>query len=193
MKFLFVLGAATIVGPLFVATATPGIEGSKHDFSSKEWSGGDACTACHTQEKNEPPSAAPLWDAKADLNRRFGTSLAQSNAAGGGTTLCLRCHDGTIAMDAIAPVKTIRRPVSHLNPSSFSTGHGKGNHPVGVEYPAFDRGYEPSNLVIANRVVLPDGRVECISCHDPHNMMGERAMLVRSNARSALCLTCHRK
>jgi predicted CXXCH cytochrome family protein len=42
-------------------------------------------------------------------------------------------------------------------------------------------------------VRLPDGRVECVSCHDPHNQSGTQAMLAVSNRRSALCLTCHVK
>ncbi|MBN4058944.1 cytochrome c3 family protein [bacterium AH-315-J04] len=40
---------------------------------------------------------------------------------------------------------------------------------------------------------MPNGRVECTSCHDPHNQSGAPYMLVKSNARSALCLTCHKK
>jgi predicted CXXCH cytochrome family protein len=43
------------------------------------------------------------------------------------------------------------------------------------------------------RVRLPDGRIECVSCHDPHNTAGIDKLLVMSNRRSALCLTCHIK
>ncbi|MGB2984623.1 MAG: cytochrome c3 family protein [Phycisphaerae bacterium] len=180
--------AFTIVG----AWAWGGIEGSKHDFSNKDWSGGDACSACHSA-KGEQPTAAPLWDENADLNRTFGTPLSRSKEAGPGTTLCLRCHDGTIARDTITGEKR-KRFVGKQNPGLFSAGHDTSDHPVGVEYPQFDKGYRPVTSVIAKGTVpLPDGKVECISCHDPHNMSGLDHMLVASNARSALCLTCHRK
>ena len=41
-------------------------------------------------------------------------------------------------------------------------------------------------------VKLPDGRIQCISCHDPHNTGRHAGMLVKSDHRSNLCLTCHR-
>ncbi|MBI3593131.1 MAG: hypothetical protein HY099_06610 [Nitrospirae bacterium] len=36
------------------------------------------------------------------------------------------------------------------------------------------------------------GRVECPSCHDPHDP-SRNTFLRKSNAGSALCLTCHIK
>ncbi len=185
----FVSFTLAIIGGL----AWGGIEGSKHDFGNKDWSGGDTCSVCHAVESEEPSPAAPLWDQNADLNRTFGTPLAQSKEAGFGTTLCLRCHDGTIARDNIADV-TRERFANKGNPGLFTTGHGTSEHPVGIDYPHFDKGYRPATSVLATGTVqLPDDKVECISCHDPHNMAGEKYMLVTSNAGSALCLTCHRK
>lgn len=173
--------------------ASDGIEGSKHDFSNEKWTGGDACIACHTPESEQPAATAPLWDPSADLNRTFGTPLATSKKAGLGTVTCLRCHDGTIARDTLSAA-TKDRFINKENPGLFSTGHGSSDHPVGVEYPKFARDFQPApSVVAAGTVVLPDGRVECISCHDPHGMSGEKKFLVQSNARSALCLTCHRK
>lgn len=186
--------AGLIVMGLLAGWTEEGLENSKHDFSKKEWSGGNACAVCHTSE-SEPPTAAPLWDASADLNRTFGLSLDRANKASMGTTLCLRCHDGTIARDTIAPDQPKRDRFANLeHPGLMQAGHNRSDHPVGIRYPAVEKDYRPMNAVIASgSVALPDGRVECISCHDPHGMSGEKHMLVRSNARSALCLTCHRK
>ncbi len=170
-----------------------GIEGSKHDFSHKDWTDGDTCVACHTPQRDELPAAAPLWDPMADLTRTFGTPLVQSRRASMGTTMCLRCHDGTVARDTIATAPRDRF-VNKLSPALFGTGHGTSDHPVGIDYPAFDLDYRPAPAVIASGTVsLPAGKVECISCHDPHSMSQEKFMLVRNNTRSALCLTCHRK
>ena len=194
MKSPRALTASAVCGcALLGGWVSGGIEGSKHDFSNESWTDGDTCVACHTPESEKPPGAAPLWDRNADLNRTFGSSLTQSRGAGAGTVMCLRCHDGTIARDTIAAA-TKERFVNTENPGLFGVGHGTSDHPVGVDYPAFDKGYRPAPSVIASgTVTLPAGKVECMSCHDPHNMSGERYMLVRSNARSALCLTCHRK
>ncbi len=173
--------------------AWAGIEGSKHDFTHESWSDGDACGACHTPHTPEPPQAAPLWDADADLNRTFGTSLSGDARPGNGTLICIRCHDGTIARDTISgQAKERFRHKQH--PGLFHSGHQTSDHPVGIEYPDFDDQFHPASTVTAKgAVALPDGRVECISCHDPHNHAGEKLMLVISNARSALCLTCHKK
>lgn len=175
-----------------------GIEGSKHDFSGRPWANGETCGVCHTPHQSLPPKAAPLWNTKADLSRRFGTTaLASTSKArpspGGGTQLCLRCHDGTVVAPSIANVKRDRFVNKH-NPGIFRSAHGGTDHPVGIAYPQVNKKFRPMTSVVAlGAVVLPKGRVECISCHDPHNTSGVAKMLVTSNARSALCLTCHDK
>ena len=40
--------------------------------------------------------------------------------------------------------------------------------------------------------MLFNDRLECASCHDVHNSYNQAGLLVKSNADSALCLTCHR-
>ena len=166
-----------------------GIEGSKHDFSNTAWSKDDKCGACHAPHRAEAPKAAPLWDDDADLSRTFG-----QETSGSGTLMCLRCHDGTIARDNISEAPADRF-VNKQHPALRRTGHGDtGDHPVGIEYPQFDKGYRPTISILAEGLVpLPNGNVECISCHDPHNAANVGHMLVKSNARSALCLTCHKK
>jgi predicted CXXCH cytochrome family protein len=184
---LFIVLACALLGSAVWA----GIKGSKHDFSGAEWSGGDACSACHTP-RSELPAEAPLWDPSADLSERFG-GKPDRNLPGAGTTSCLRCHDGTVASPTIAGV-TRDRFVNKRHPGIFTAGHGTSNHPVGVDYPGFDPEYQPAPSVeFSRKVMLPNGRVECTSCHDPHNDSGLDYMLVMSNARSALCLQCHIK
>ncbi|MBU0718627.1 MAG: hypothetical protein KJ749_10300, partial [Planctomycetes bacterium] len=122
-----VFGCAVISG-----WAWAEIDGSKHDFSNQEWTNGDVCSACHGPERSEPPPAAPLWDAEADLNRVFGTPLGADNDPGNGTLACLRCHDGTVAKDTVSQQPKER--FSHKqNPALFQGGHQRSDHPVGVE------------------------------------------------------------
>ncbi len=195
---LLILGAAVPVA--VVATESEpmaGLEGSKHDFSSEEWTDGDMCIACHAEKREDFPAEAPLWNPSADFNRRFGDAVQdrddRPSLPGNGTMICMRCHDGTMAKDmfgGLAPPSTANK----RHPAIMTTGHGSTNHPVGVAYPAFDKDFRPMNAILSEgKVLLPDGRIECISCHDPHNQWGQRHMLVKSNRRSALCLTCHKK
>ncbi len=202
-------GAGQFPLPATTQPAGAGVAGSKHDFSRAEWSRGDLCSACHTPHRSEPPAAAPLWDSDADLTRRFGSVVTGDQSAtresmgesprprrdyemGEGTRMCMRCHDGTLAKDTIGGVRPARFADSRH--ALFTAGHGATDHPVAVPYPDFDREYRPRSAIVAEGVVpIPHGNVECSSCHDPHNSSGEKDMLVTSNARSALCLTCHVK
>lgn len=190
-KAWLMFGTAMLVGAATLALAD--IEGSKHDFSSKDWAEGDSCGVCHAPHRTEPPKAPPLWDPNADLTQRFGAPSKGTTLPGPGTLLCIRCHDGTVARDTISGVPADRY-VNRQNPGIFGTGHGSTDHPVGIPYPRTDRGYRPVESVEATQVVkLPEGRVECTSCHDPHDEAGVEPMLVMSNQRSALCLACHNK
>lgn len=175
-------------------SARAGVEDSKHDFSNTAWSAGDACGACHTPHRAQAPKAAPLWNRGADLSRRFGSStVAGRQTPGNGTLMCMRCHDGTVARDTISGTKRSRFK-NKKNAAFFRTGHGSTDHPVGIEYPLFEKGYRPKTAVLARGTVrLPNGQVECVSCHDPHDTSGEKKMLVMGNDGSRLCLTCHSK
>ena len=193
MKTSATVALSGIVAFAVGGLAWGGIEGSKHDFSKKPWAAGETCGACHTPHRDQLPKAAPLWDPAADLTRTFGRTTTRSLSPGSGTLMCLRCHDGTVAKETIAGVLRARFVNKH-NPGLFDAVHGGTDHPVGIEYPLFKKGYRPVTSVVAKgTVVLPQGRVECISCHDPHNTAGAAHMLVTANTRSALCLTCHKK
>jgi predicted CXXCH cytochrome family protein len=107
--------------------------------------------------------------------------------------MCLRCHDGTIARDTIGGVAQAQFPNAQ-HPAFSTASHGATDHPVGVKYPQSDRGYRPL-IVVRSRGAfsIPDGVIQCASCHDPHNTADHDYMLVVSNERSNLCLTCHNK
>ncbi|NOX97089.1 MAG: hypothetical protein GXO98_03305 [Nitrospirae bacterium] len=89
---------------------------------------------------------------------------------------CLSCHDGTISK---MPSVSVREGIWK---------HGVSlSHPIGVRYPRDGdfRAYLPK------KIRLFDGKVGCLSCHDPYAK--ERNLLVMSNRRSRLCLSCHNK
>lgn len=141
----------------------------------------------------------------------------------GTSKLCLSCHDGTVGIDSFGgrSGSVFITDPSYGGPAGGSLiswlGTDLGNdHPVSFVYDSalatadgglHDPGTAASGLggtIIED--MLDDGlRVECTSCHDPHigraqngcgsgcHFGAETLSLWKSNARSALCLTCHTK
>jgi predicted CXXCH cytochrome family protein len=100
---------------------------------------------------------------------------------------CLGCHDGLRASDVTVDYRS--RPDTSRRGKHVS---GK-DHPIGMNYAsyaAFGRRYKPVAM-LDKKMVLVNGRVGCLTCHNPLNP--ERGHLVMSDFRSALCLTCHDK
>ena len=98
---------------------------------------------------------------------------------------CLSCHDGAAA--SMIEVDLRDRP----NDRSSWVTSAKNDHPIGMtynNYVAANRGYKP---VSGNKMVFVNGKVGCLSCHDPLN--AERGHLVMSDIGSALCKPCHDK
>jgi predicted CXXCH cytochrome family protein len=100
---------------------------------------------------------------------------------------CLTCHDGLSIKSG---------EVRFSNDKEFKPldlEKAAGNHPVGMDY----RGYASGNPgykgmeSLSRDMILMDGKVGCLSCHNPLN--SEKPHLVMDNDRSALCLTCHIK
>jgi len=99
---------------------------------------------------------------------------------------CLGCHDGVGAQ----PVTTV------LKNDPFASKSDRilpGNdHPIGMDYANYAAVGEYKSLSgVDNGMVFVDGKVGCLTCHNPLNP--ERGHLVMSDRGSALCLTCHHK
>lgn len=128
----------------------------------------DGCADCHAGEV-QPAPPAPAW----------GSPTAVTPVPLASSAMCLACHDGARATAA---------------------GH-RADHPVQVDYErargerrAFLRSSgAPSGLggSIADDLLVA-GRLECVSCHDPHGGHGSGKPALRvEDRRSALCFTCH--
>ena len=81
------------------------------------------------------------------------------------TDECLQCHNS--------------------QPSALQTS--QADHPENITYNP-QAGYKH---VTDPRVVLVNGKITCITCHDPYQITPSR--LVMPNNESQLCLTCHEK
>lgn len=150
------------------------------------------CTTCH--HPHRPMGNAAHWYPAMEATRRFELYESREGIPGPTSLLCLGCHDGAIASEV--PVESGAHIVSQIGQSASITDNGinfpLGNHPMGIRYDPHGEKLVPLANVEADRqVALPEGRVECISCHDPHGTAGHEHLLVKANRRSALCLTCH--
>ena len=99
------------------------------------------------------------------------------------TPACLGCHDGVIASNSMNRLGT-------HGGSANAVSLGRASHPVGVAYDSAVPGRRPlrPRMFLDERIILPQGKVECVSCHDAAT---PKMSLVMSNRFSALCLSCH--
>ncbi len=179
-----------------VAGYRSGIIGSVHDFSDPKGGPGNACSACHVPHmQGLRPTSQPSTQPAAEMFRLAGQRrifVPDRYTPGPSSLICLGCHDGTVATSTIGSSHSMLAGVREgfSVPKDFVWR----DHPIGIPYPTGNRReYRPIAFVEKTRVRLPQGRIECISCHDPHHTSGLDDLLVMSNRRSALCLSCHVK
>jgi hypothetical protein len=138
----------------------------------------------------------------------------------GYSLLCLSCHDGVATLGAVInnsgglnPPIGINLPGGEPNqlgdlgyPNSANVNIGtdiSNDHPVSFDYAAAVtadttanggvQGIQSAGSINA-ALKLPGGRMECTTCHDPHDdgaLSGKAPFLRMSNAGSAMCLNCH--
>ncbi|MBI3996242.1 MAG: cytochrome c3 family protein [Candidatus Omnitrophica bacterium] len=214
------LGALAVVGawgllPL-VAEAVTG----SHNMSSKA-PGGQVCIVCHAP--HGVPKSPLLWNHVLSANnyswsdwvKTTGDTTLPTNIQSwsGSTKMCLSCHDGTVALGALADgtVFDTRKMTGH-NLITTPSGDLKGNHPVAIPYP-YNRVKNTYNGITTGDLAMQSGWVatptkvkiyidaaggannrgiECASCHDPHGTANPN-YLRDSTSGSALCLDCHTK
>jgi predicted CXXCH cytochrome family protein len=195
------------------------LAGSPHDLTR---SASYLCEVCHVPLMFGQDAAwVPSWSRdRAGIGFPvYGVPPASPGASelphenqwpGASTRLCLSCHDGlnaspvlyggtsqsrglhhAVTRSGIAPADLVRPPVRGTDLIN--------GHPVFVPYPAqplaasFHSPPTSSGWGGASprAVKLVAGWVECVSCHNVHDP-AFKPFLRRSNAGSALCLTCHK-
>ena len=124
------------------------------------------------------------------------------------TALCMSCHDGTVAVNdlvngpgtgAVDPAMTGPSPTGNVELADGLLDAGPGflgtdltnDHPVNIDYAA-SFATDGELVAAAGGLNLYNGRIQCATCHDPHDD-GNGMFLTMSNAASALCTTCHSK
>ena len=165
-----------------------GLIGSKHDFTQRGQTGRNLCLPCHTPHLIAAP--LPRLDRRAVTAQPLRPYQGLNVELSSWSLLCLGCHDGVTAPDVYSTAHATS--IAGQLANSRLGARGLRSHPVGVKYPALADGYNPPAAVEAAGLTLPDGRIQCTTCHDAHNTNRHAGMLVISDERSRLCLTCHR-
>jgi len=166
-----------------------------------DWKGDLTCSTCHDVHSKRPglmrgaKSGKDLCFACHDGEffrkmRDGGASLMVghlSKGIDGNPTLdnysrqCMECH-GRSGDPRLATLVDRNGVARHASRSV--------NHPVGVNYQKATSfgGYRPRNIV-ERKLLLPNGLVSCVSCHQGY--MKEHGKLVVTRAESKLCYECH--
>jgi len=201
-----ILGAT--LGLLLVAgLAGAQITGSAHDFRNENWMvTSEMCQPCHTPHNASTELPVVLWNHEVTTASytlyNSPTMNATTGQPDGVSKACLSCHDGTVALDSFGG-STGSTTIS--GSADFGTDLSN-DHPVSFAYTnalaTADGGLHPPTTAssglggtIATDMLFGAGntQVECASCHDVHNAANLDFLLLKSNAGSALCLTCHAK
>ncbi|MFA5865585.1 MAG: cytochrome c3 family protein [Phycisphaerae bacterium] len=189
MKSIFSILLCGWIIPTLIASKGPAAD--PHRFPSSANHGNIGCVACHHPHKAGGKSA--VWETQPSPECRLPLYATSRTQVGKSSLMCLGCHDGAIADEV--PVESGTMIVSQVGNSrpglERGIGYPLGSHPIGVRYQLHSDKYVARATVAAKGFLLPENRVECISCHDPHGTTGIRHLLVKSNRRSALCLSCH--
>jgi predicted CXXCH cytochrome family protein len=107
--------------------------------------------------------------------------------------LCMSCHDGTVAIGNFGTITSD----NHLVTGKSLIGTNLSNdHPIGFTYDAAlvsaDPGLVSPTTVVTAGLPLFSSKMECSTCHGVHDNTNA-PFLRKTNASSALCLTCHIK
>ncbi|HYX53480.1 MAG TPA: cytochrome c3 family protein, partial [Candidatus Limnocylindrales bacterium] len=118
--------------------------------------------------------------------------------AGSSSSLCLSCHDGTIAPGTTVAYGTFS---TSAKMQDVFGSNMQSTHPFSMLLPLRDAPHLVSTLTttgqtadVTGAVKLISGNVECTSCHNPHQQSIDRtvpAFLVRDSSGGQLCLSCH--
>jgi predicted CXXCH cytochrome family protein len=174
----------------------------------------EVCNICHVP--HHATSEGPLWS-HAVTTATFTlygspTMNASTGQPGQVSKLCLSCHDGTVAINNfIGHTGTATTGIGPTNTAYIGTNL-TNDHPIGIAYDTALATLDGNLANPASKIVtigsakvktgtiaatmLVDGKVECTSCHDVHNIFtaGDGWGLLKvSLAGSSLCLQCHTK
>ncbi len=174
--------------------------------SSVTTQGSLGCTFCHAPHSGLG-GVTPLWNQSLSTQTytpyTSTTYKEQGNSQlmlGVTSSLCLSCHDGTVAIGQSAAYGKISVNGTMNNMDVLGTNLS-GSHPFSLVLPLKDSPDLAASLVAQGTtadptaaVKLVNGNIECTTCHNPH-VQGidsiAQNFLVRDSSNGQMCLACH--
>lgn len=164
-----------------------------------------SCTYCHAPHSGI--GNAPLWNQTLSVQTYTPYSSTTSPQTGnpqppmgGDSSLCLSCHDGTVAPGQTVVYGAVTMTGSMSAPDVLGTNM-QNSHPFSLVLPLKDSVDLVASLVSQGKTADPTsavklirGNIECTSCHDPHVQAKDpisQNFLVRDGSNGQLCLACH--
>ena len=216
MKRALWIGALGVLGfvPMMHAQNPPVVQSDTlgmHNMSVTSGSsvtapGSLGCIFCHAPHSGLG-GVTPLWNQTLSgqtYTPYTSTTYKQQGSAqpvlGKSSSLCLSCHDGTVAIGQTAAYGKIPVSGTMNNQDVFGTNLG-GSHPFSLVLPIKDSPDLVASLATqgvtadpTHAVNLVNGNVECTSCHNPHVQGTDQIaqnFLVRDSSNGQMCLSCH--
>lgn len=160
-------------------------------FLRRSVSGRQFCAICHNQADFSEMVAGGHKETmqEAHLKPKF-FALDNAGPLDSVSAECLSCHDGSVGK--AAPVKAglwqHSDPLFGPTPQPYT-----GVHPVGIDYEEsrMDHDDLKPSMMIPKMIKLVNGKVSCISCHDPYST--RKGKLITDNRNGQICLGCHDK
>lgn len=137
------------------------------------------------------------------------STASSTNGAAYMSLLCLSCHDGTVTQAAFYQVTSGMGGAGSFTAPNIGTDGLANDHPVdfiysvalattdgGVKSPTEGASVRvpyvgtPALPLYKDQLTDVSGRMECATCHNPHNDTNGEFLRMTNNG-SALCLNCH--
>jgi len=166
----------------------------------------DPCLFCHVPHSGVQTTNPALWSQTLSTQTyKTYTSTTLHNSTlqpmlGADSSLCLSCHDGTVAVGQTVPFGQINM-TGNMYPADKFGSDLQGSHPFSLKLPMVDAADMVASLTTSHTTADPTGAVklinndvECTSCHTPHAQMVDQVsknFLVRDSSNGQLCLACH--
>ena len=164
------------------------------------------CQYCHAPHSGLG-GVTPLWNqqlSKSSYTPYNSTTYRQTGNTqpplGVTSSLCLSCHDGTVAVGQTAAYGKVQTVGSWKPGDSFGQDLSS-SHPFSLVTPIKDTADLVASLVSqgttadpTGKVKLIKGNIECTTCHDPHVQTIDpiaQNFLVRDSSSGQMCLSCH--
>jgi predicted CXXCH cytochrome family protein len=205
ISFLLVLGTVT-QGQVVTGGDVLGSHNLSTSGTGPMKGQGDACLYCHAPHSGVGTPNSALWSQTLSVQTYAAYSSTtlknapQQPTLGGSSSLCLSCHDGTVAVGQTQPYGTLTM-MGSLNPADKFGSGLQGSHPFSLKLPMVDAPDLQVTLTsthttadTTNSVMLVNQNVECTSCHSPHVQAVDKLsqnFLVRDSSNGQMCLACH--